>query len=106
MADRGAAGAGTAFLLKKRRELLGEEGARRRAAEAVAWLAEGVGGLARETDARTSPSEAIFVRAAHLVERARVEEYRERLRTFAAGRDDLRLLASGPWPPYSFSNIG
>ena len=105
-ADPGAAGAGTAFLLKKRRELLGEEGARRRAAEAVAWLAEGVGGLARETDARTSPSEAIFVRAAHLVERARVGDYRARLRALAAARGDLRLLASGPWPPYSFSNIG
>ncbi len=100
-----AAGAGTAFLLKKRREILGEEGARRRAAEAVAWLAEGVGELARETDARTSPSEAIFVRAAHLVERARVGDYRARLRALAAARGDLRLLASGPWPPYSFGEI-
>ncbi|MBV9923503.1 MAG: GvpL/GvpF family gas vesicle protein [Acidobacteria bacterium] len=100
-----AAGAGTAFLLKKRRELLGEEGARRRAEEAAAWLASGVGELARETAARLSPSEAIFVRAAHLVERARVEEYRDRLRTLAAARPDLRLLTSGPWPPYSFSDI-
>ena len=83
-----AAGAGTAFLLKKRREILGVEGARRRADEAAAWLESGVGELARETAARLSPSEAIFVRAAHLVERARVEEYRARLRTFAAARDD------------------
>lgn len=100
-----AAGAGTAFLLKKRRELLGEEGARRRAEGAAAWLASGVGELARETQARVSPSEAIFVRAAHLVERASVEEYRARLRTLAAARRDLRLLTSGPWPPYSFSEI-
>ena len=101
-----AAGAGTAFLLKKRRELLGEEGARRRAEEAAAWLASCVGELACETAARLSPSEAIFVRAAHLVERARAEDYRARLRTLAAERRDLRLLASGPWPPYSFSGIG
>jgi len=100
-----AAGAGTAFLLKKRRELLGEEGARRRAEEAAAWLASGVGELARETAARLSPSEAIFVRAAHLVERARVDDYRARLRDLAAGRADLRLLTSGPWPPYSFGEI-
>ena len=104
-AGLGAAGAGTAFLLKKRREILGEEGARRRAEEAAAWLATGVGELARETAVRLSPSEAIFVRAAHLVERARVEEYRARLRALAAGREDLRLLNSGPWPPYSFSDI-
>ncbi len=100
-----AAGAGTAFLLKKRRELLGEEGARRRAEEAAAWLASGVGGFARETAERLSPSEAIFVRAAHLVERGRVEEYRARLRSLAAARRDLRLLTSGPWPPYSFSKL-
>ena len=99
------AGAGTAFLLKKRREILGEEGARRRAEEVAAWLAAGVGELARETAERLSPSEPIFVRAAHLVERGRVEEYRARLRALAAGREDLRLLASGPWPPYSFSDI-
>lgn len=100
-----AKGAGTAFLLKKRRELLGEEGARRRAEEAAAWLASGVGELARETATRLSPSEAIFVRAAHLVERTRVAEYRTRLRALAAVRRDLRLLTSGPWPPYSFSEI-
>ena len=100
-----SAGAGTAFLLKKRREFLGEEGARRRAEDAAAWLASGVGELARETAARLSPSEAIFVRAAHLVESARVAEYRARLRALAAERRDLRLLISGPWPPYSFSEI-
>jgi hypothetical protein len=104
-AELAAAGAGTAFLLKKRRELLGEEGARRRAEEAAAWLASGVGELARETAERLSPPEAIFVRAAHLVENARVTEYRARLRTLAAERQDLRLLISGPWPPYSFSEI-
>ena len=105
-AGLGAAGAGTAFLLKKRREILGEEGARRRAEGAAAWLAEGLNGLARETAERLSPSEAIVVRAAHLVERARVTEYRARLRALAAERRDLRLLASGPWPPYSFGDIG
>lgn len=101
----GATGAGTAFLLKKRREILGEEGARHRAEEAAAWLASGVGELARETDARLSPPEAIFVRVAHLVERERVADYRARLRALAAERRDLRLLTSGPWPPYSFSEI-
>lgn len=104
-AGTGAAGAGTAFLLKKRREIMGEEGARLRAEEAAAWLASGVGELARETAARLSPSEAIFARAAHLVERERVAEYRARLRSLAAGRGDLRLLTSGPWPPYNFSEV-
>jgi hypothetical protein len=100
-----AVGRGTAFLLKKRREVLGEEEARRRAEELAAWLAAGVEGLARETAVRVSPPEAIVVRAAHLVGRACVAEYRARLRALAAERPDLRLLTSGPWPPYSFSDI-
>ena len=101
-----AVGRGTAFLLKKRREVLGEEEARRRADGLAAWLASGVGGLACESNVRLSPSEAIVVRAAHLVERARVADYRARLRGLAAARPDLRLLTSGPWPPYSFSDVG
>jgi hypothetical protein len=100
-----AVGRGTAFLLKKRREVLGEEEARVRAEGLAAWLAAGVAGLARESAVRLSPSEAIVVRAAHLVERARVAEYRERLRELGEGRTGLRLLTSGPWPPYSFSDI-
>jgi hypothetical protein len=100
-----AVGRGTAFLLKKRREVLGEEAARVRADELAAWLASGVAGLARESAVRVSPSETIVVRAAHLVERGRVAEYRARLRELGARRTDLRLLTSGPWPPYSFSDI-
>jgi hypothetical protein len=100
-----AVGRGTAFLLKKRREVLGEEEARLRAEELAAWLAAGVAGLARESAVRVSPSEAIVVRAAHLVERERVADYRACLRELGAGRTGLRLLASGPWPPYSFSDV-
>ena len=100
-----AVGRGTAFLLKKRREVLGEAEARRRAEELTAWLAAGLAELACESAVRVSPSEAIVVRAAHLVERGRVAEYRARLRELGAERPDLRLLTSGPWPPYSFSDI-
>lgn len=100
-----AVGRGTAFLLKKRREALGGEEARLRAEGLAAWLAEGVAGLARESAVRVNPSEAIVVRAAHLVGRESVEQYRARLRGLRAARTDLRLLASGPWPPYSFSDI-
>jgi hypothetical protein len=100
-----AGGRGTAFLLAKRREILGGEDARRRAEELAAWLAAGVAGVARETAARVRPAGAIALSAAHLVARARVAEYRERLRSLGAERPGLRLLTSGPWPPYSFSDI-
>lgn len=99
-------GRGTAFLLAKRREVLGDEARRRGAEEVAAWLASRVSGLVRESSARVRPSEALFVRASHLVERARLEEYRARVRELTAERADLHFLASGPWPPYSFSDIG
>ena len=100
------AGRGTAFLLAKRREVLGDEALRRSAEEVAAWLASRVSELVRESAARVSPSEALFVRAAHLVERERLEEYRARVRELTAERANLHFLASGPWPPYSFSEIG
>lgn len=104
-AGGGAAGRGTAFLLSKRREILGEEDSRLRAAEVAEWLAAGLSGSARETVERVRPSGAIILSAAHLVERALVGEYRVRLRSLGARRPGLRLLTSGPWPPYSFSDI-
>lgn len=98
-----AAGGGTAFLLAKRREMLGDDDLRRRAEELSAWLDARASDLARSSRARVSPSESLVVRAAHLVERALLAEYRERLRGLRTERPDLRFLTSGPWPPYSFS---
>jgi len=102
----GGAATGTAFLLAKRRALLGEEEARRRAGELAAWLDARTSDLARDSETRLHPAETIVVRAAHLVARESVADYRERLRALRAERPDLRFLTSGPWPPYSFSDTG
>lgn len=104
-AGREGGGSGTAFLLAKRREVLGDESRRRRAEEIAAWLASAVSPLARESAVRVSPSEALVVRASHLVGRERVAEYRGRVRSLREERSGLRFLTSGPWPPYSFAQI-
>lgn len=104
-ADAGGAKGGTAFLLAKRRELRGEEDAQRRAEELAAWLERRTSDLARAAEARVRPAETLVVRAAHLVGRDQVAEYRERLRDLRAERPDLRFLTSGPWPPYSFTRL-
>jgi hypothetical protein len=101
----GGATTGTAFLLAKRRALRGEEAAQRRAEELAAWLDARTSDLARERAARVRPSEALVLRAAHLVARERVADYRARLRHLRAERPDLRFLTSGPWPPYSFTEL-
>lgn len=96
-------GRGAAFLMAKRREILGDEALKARAEAVAAWLAGNLGDTARETEADVRPVEALVVRAAHLVERARLEEYQERLAASRRERADLHFLTSGPWPPYSFS---
>ena len=97
------AGRGTAFLMEKRRQILGDETLKARAEAVTAWLDGHLGEVARETQVVVRPVEALVVAAAHLVERARLEEYQERLRAARSQRADLRFLTSGPWPPYSFS---
>jgi hypothetical protein len=97
------AGRGTAFLLAKRREILGEEALKARAEGAASRLAACVEGLARETAVRLSPEGPIVVRASHLVAREDVPAYRARVRELGAGLGGPHVLTSGPWPPYSFS---
>jgi hypothetical protein len=98
-----SAGRGTAYLTAKRRAILGDERRRAEAGEIAARLNGFVSGVVREASERLSPAETLVLRAAHLVERERVADYQSRLREFGASCPDLRLLASGPWPPYSFA---
>jgi hypothetical protein len=97
------AGRGTAYMAAKRRAVLGDEKLKAGAEEIAVRLAACVSDVVRASSVRLSPAEALAVRAAHLVERERIAEYQSRLREFGASRPDLRLLMSGPWPPYSFA---
>ncbi len=107
MAEAGRVKTGTAFLAAKRRAIRGEEFLKRRSAEIDAWLAAAVAGAVRASSVRVEPGASLVLSAAHLVERGRLDEYRALLD--AARREgqarNLRFLTSGPWPPYSFSNI-
>ncbi|HXG95254.1 MAG TPA: GvpL/GvpF family gas vesicle protein [Blastocatellia bacterium] len=98
-------GPGAAFLLAKRREIAIDEARAAEAEEIAAWLAESVGDAARETIIQVRPRGSIIVDAAHLVERARLTDYRERIARARNERGELRLLASGAWPPYSFCDL-
>ncbi len=98
-------GSGTAFLLAKRREMLGGEALKERAEALAAWFGGRLSDLARDARVTVNPSGSLVVRAAHLVERGRVEEYRARVQLLGEERAGaLRFLTSGPWPPYSFAD--
>ncbi|HSD48142.1 MAG TPA: GvpL/GvpF family gas vesicle protein [Pyrinomonadaceae bacterium] len=96
---------GTAFLLEKRRELLGSEARTAEARELVSWLESQTGNLVRQTQINTNITDKLLISAAHLVDRGVMEQYRARLKQVRNERPDLNILVSGPWPPYSFANI-
>jgi hypothetical protein len=104
-AQHAGQGKGAAYLAARRREILGDELLKSRAEEIAGWLKERLGGAARAHRIDVRPAESLFVRAGFLVERARLELYRARLKEALNERSALRFLTSGPWPPYSFSNI-
>lgn len=99
-------GSGTAFLAAKRREILGDETLKARAEELSAWLAACLGDVVREALVSLQPTESLVLSASHLVERTRLDEYREALKRAQSERVELHFLTSGAWPPYSFTSAG
>lgn len=99
-------GPGTRFLEEKRREILGGERRSEEAKEVATWLNEQVGTYVRQEELSLCPTEKLIVAAAHLVSRDQLAEYRDRLADARKTRPELHFLVSGPWPPYTFSNIG
>jgi len=98
-------GPGAAFLAAKRREVAGDEALRRQAAQIARWLDERLGETVRESSVRVCPTRGMAVAAAHLVARARLDEYRAQVAQAREERDDLHFLTSGAWPPYSFCEL-
>lgn len=96
---------GTAFLLAKRREILGSEARAAQAQQIASWLQSKIGELVRETQSTTNLTDKLLLATSHLVERGVVEQYRARLKEARLERPELSFLVSGPWPPYSFANI-
>lgn len=96
---------GTAFLLQKRREILGGEARAAEAQKIVSWLQSQIGEFVRETQVTTNLTDKLLLATSHLVERGVVEHYRARLKEARLERPELNFLVSGPWPPYSFANI-
>ena len=99
-------GSGTAFLLAKRREILGEKVLRERASAISVWLNATLSEVVRESRINLQPHDSLVLAASHLVERARLTEYRAALERARAEKKDLHFLTSGAWPPYSFTSAG
>jgi hypothetical protein len=92
-----------------RRAQSGAEYIRARAREAAARAAtakavhDPLTELARASNKRPDRGDGDLLRAAYLVERDSLQRFVERVADLQAAHPELRLLCTGPWPAYSFS---
>ena len=98
-------GPGARFLKQKQREIQGGERRTEQAQQIAAWLHEQLGTFVRQEQLRLCHTEKLIVAAAHLVAREQLGEYRSHLAEARKTRPELHFLVSGPWAPYTFSNI-
>ncbi len=82
--------------------LIGKLDQQQRAERLAARLAP-LDALSRASMHRLLPDRATAVRAAYLIDRNQIEEFTERARELDQALDDVQLLCTGPWPPYSFA---
>jgi hypothetical protein len=59
--------------------------------------------LARDSADRTRRAAGEVMRAAYLVDRSAVDRFVDRVTGIQSAHRELRLLCTGPWPAYSFS---
>ncbi|HEX6047302.1 MAG TPA: GvpL/GvpF family gas vesicle protein, partial [Pyrinomonadaceae bacterium] len=96
--DSGSEGPGARFLRDKQLRAA-------KAKDVAAWLKEQLHAFVKDEQMTLGATEKLIVAAAHLVERGAIAQYRDQLGEARKLRPELHFLVSGPWPPYSFSNI-
>lgn len=100
--EQPADGSGRAYMAAR----LAEERARReqrRRAEVIAdELHKPLAALATECATRVLARPEVLLSAAYLVRNEIAQAFRESVQRLGDARPDLRLLCTGPWPPYHF----
>ena len=94
--------AGARYLHARAAELRRDEDRKERARAVARELELVLGGLALERRESLLPTPRVAVRTAYLLAPARVGDFRAAFEMLRARRGELRILLSGPWPPYSF----
>lgn len=97
-----AATTGTAYLQRRREELKREARMHEYATGLLTELELELRDLDVLSVINVAPQANYLGTLAHLVHRAKVRPYRDRVERLQERRRDLRLVASGPWAPYSF----
>ena len=95
-------GAGARYLRARAAELQREDALKERARGVARELELALAGWVLERRELLLPTPRIAVRAAYLLEPAGAGAFHEAVAAMRDARSDVRLLLSGPWPPYSF----
>jgi hypothetical protein len=82
--------------------LLARQAAHHRRERAAAEVHEPLAALARDARLRIPAPPPAILAAAYLVDRPDLDAFKARVVALAAARDDLSIVGTGPWPPYSF----
>jgi hypothetical protein len=77
----------------------------RSASALVVQVHDALGSLVRGERVEPGAKRPLSISLFHLVDRPRVDEYKERVRELSRGLAPSRLEATGPWPPYAFTEL-
>jgi hypothetical protein len=97
-----AATPGTRYLLSRQRALAGSDRRRARAQQVAEQLEHLAGSELVAVQRQVCPSTTVALSEALLVPRASASAVKARL---SRVEPDVRILVTGPWPPYSFVDI-
>ena len=67
-------------------------------------LHDALRGVARESTHQIPPSGRVLLSAAYLVPAEERQGFEERVRELELAQDELAVVCTGPWPPYSFAS--
>lgn len=93
---------GRSYLYDRAADLRTREGLKEKAAVAARELDRELSTLAIERRISLLPTSRIAARLTYLVDTSLVDGFRAAFERVRGTSDDVRMLLTGPWPPYSF----
>lgn len=85
-----------------REYLIARRAAHHRAERVAGEIHQPLAALAHDARLRVPATPPAILAAAYLVDHRQVDAFKARVEALAAARDDLSIVGTGPWPPYSF----
>jgi hypothetical protein len=96
---------GRAYLLARVAEERRRQAVQRRAEAVAGRLHSAIGGEAVDSRLQVLPTAGLVMSGVYLVDRTDLERMIARVRGTAQDHPDLEVLCTGPWPPYSFTDL-